>query len=133
VNQLLLSRIIWSALIFSVMIYGVLVVALPAQDRGEPGALLSILAAVAALFAVMSFSLKFLIRSLLAKKNSSGAFLVSNIVAFALAEAVALFGFILHLLGAPLSASLAFFGVGLLLLAAHFPMPEKREKRFGDQ
>ncbi len=110
-------------MIFAVIAYGVVVVSIPAAPGGNVGTLLPIFLGLAALFAVKSFVVKLVLRSVLSKSTPNSALLVPNIVAFALSEAVALLGLVLHFVGATLPQSLGFFGGGLLLLALHFPMP----------
>lgn len=107
-------------MIMAVIGYGVVTVAAPGSESDAGGALAPVLGLVAVALALGSFAARGVLARALAA--APGAALVPFIVAFAMAEAVAVFGLVLHFLGAPLPVSLAFFGGGLAVLALHFPL-----------
>lgn len=133
-GQLTAPRIIWAALLASTLIY-VVVLELTATS-GEPHweMLLVPLAIAGASTAGASLVAPgIVLRRHLATRDdpaatstdSAGVYLVTLIIALALAESVAIFGLVLGLQGAPPKVVMPFFTVAWVLMLARFPTQEK--------
>ena len=114
-----LPRILWSALFLSTLIY-IVVLELMKAEAGTDWQPLAMMFAFGAVGAAGA--------SLLAPrfvKCSSGAYLISLILALALAESVCILGLVLGFLGAPASVVLPFFAVTWVLMIIRFPTAER--------
>jgi len=100
-----------------------------AKDTDDPGFLLPLFAAVAALDGVIALLLRKLIVSAAEERlrthPEDGAAALrwqsGQIVSFAMAESVALFGLVARILGAPLEQAAGFYAAGIGLLLIFWP------------
>jgi len=135
-GQLAVPRILWVALFISTLLY--LVVIELTILEGEPSwqglflplALAGVVTAGASLVAP-----RILLRQRTTKSTEeysstqvAGAYLISLILAMALAEAVAILGLILGILGAPVTVVMPFFVVTWILMLLRFPTQEKLDE-----
>jgi len=121
-DSLTVPRIIWLAMVIAVILYGAFVLVLPGKKSEPGGDLVPIFALVAGMLAACSFVVRTVLTRALNGDAARGANMVPYVVAFALAEAIAIFGLVLHLLGEPQLVSLGFVVAGLVVLTLHFPI-----------
>lgn len=130
----LVVMIIWAGLLMAVFTYAV--IASVGLAGGEPSAakpdasLAQTLAWVAAAVSGASLALRPMFlggfrRGTVSLETPAGRsrFMAGNIVCFALAESVAIFGLILALQGNPQETWLVFFAVAIVLMVIHIPLP----------
>ncbi len=126
--------IIWAGLLMAVFMYAV--IASVGLDGGEPSAAKpdAALAQLFAWLAAAASGASLFLRSVLLGGFSSGKlsveteagrvrFMTGNIVCFALAESVAIFGLVLAFTGRPQSDCLVFFAAAVVLMLIHIPLP----------
>lgn len=122
--------IIWGALVMAVVVYWGLASGSEPSEVKPDDSLAQTLAWVAAGVSGASLMLRQLLlgdfqSGKISLKTEAGRvrFLTGNIVCFALAESVALFGLVLAFTGHPQSDWLVFFAAAVLLLIIHIPLP----------
>ena len=135
-GPLAVPRILWAALLVSTLLY--LVVLGLTEPQGEPNWQVLLLPLGASGLTTASASLllpRFLVRQRSApgiekasSDDAAGAYLVSLVVAMALAESVAILGLVLGFRGAPTTAVLPFFVVTWVLMLIRFPTQEKLDE-----
>ena len=117
--------ILWGALVWCVILYAVIGFFLrPGGESGmqpAPPAMLNVIAAGAVFLAATSIAL----RGVLARSTSYRNY---SIVRWALAEAIAIAGLVLALLGARTNVFVVFIGVSILLLLVHRPSADARRE-----
>ena len=118
------AKLIWFALLASVGIYAALPLLIPPMGSEPQAGVLLPLAAAALMTAAMSF----VVPSLIAKNappEQQGEQLdfTLNVVRWALAEAVAVFGLVLYLLGHPVTFAWGFAIASAVLMFVHAPRP----------
>ena len=114
-----LARVLWGALFASTLIY-IIVLELTTV---QPGADWRSLATMFAFGAAGSAGASLLAQRFV--KPSAGAYLVTLILALALAESVCILGLVLGFLGAPPTVVMPFFFVTWVLMVIRFPTEEK--------
>lgn len=135
-GQLSVPRILWVALFVSTLLY--LVVIGLTTVEGEPhwqGLLLPLAVAAVMMAGASLVAPRILLRQRSAQSTdessstqAAGAYLVALILAMALAEAVAILGFILGVRGAPVTVVVPFFAVTWILMLMRFPTQEKLDE-----
>jgi hypothetical protein len=135
-GQLAVPRILWVALFISTLLY--LVVIELTTLEGEPkwqGLLFPLAVAAVATAGASLVAPRILLRQRTAQSTeessstqAAGAYLVSLILSMALAEAVAILGLILGILGAPVTVVMPFFVVTWILMLLRFPTQEKLDE-----
>ncbi|MDH3200469.1 MAG: hypothetical protein OEM15_06215 [Myxococcales bacterium] len=135
-GQLAVPRILWVALFFSTLLY-LAVIELTTLE-GEPswqGLLLPLAVAAVMMAGASLVAPRLLLRQRSSKSTeessstqAAGAYLVALILAMALAEAVAILGFILGIRGAPVTVVMPFFVVTWILMLLRFPTQEKLDE-----
>lgn len=136
-EQLTVPRVIWAALFGSTLVY-VAVLELT-TGLGEPRweILVTPLLVAGATSAGASLVLpRVLLQrhrvarrdSTAAPKDPAGAYLVTLILALALAESIAIFGLVLGLQGAPPKVVMPFFALAWVLMIVRFPTAEKLDE-----
>jgi len=120
--------ILWVAMLCALgMYFYIMQVAAREIEPGLEGRLWSIFLALAGVLAGVTLYLRMArIGGLLSKaiplsEAEFGKLRTYYIVCFALAESVGLYGFVLYFMGSTLTATLPFFGAGLLLFVICFP------------
>ena len=135
-GQLAVPRILWAALFVSTLLY--LAVIELTTVEGEPnwqGLLLPLAVAAAMTAGASLVAPRILLRQRSSKSTdessstrAAGAYLNSLILSMALAEAVAILGFVLGLRGAPVTVVMPFFVVTWILMLLRFPTQEKLDE-----
>lgn len=135
-GQLAVPRILWAALFISTLLY--LAVIELTTVEGEPnwqGLLLPLAVAAAMTAGASLVAPRILLRQRSSKSTdessstrAAGAYLNSLILSMALAEAVAILGFVLGLRGAPVTVVMPFFVVTWILMLLRFPTQEKLDE-----
>ncbi|MEM1349274.1 MAG: hypothetical protein AAGI01_12005 [Myxococcota bacterium] len=131
-SPLLVTRILWAAMLMSIFLYVGLTFVLTMPEGFEAEAHTQ--AVFIGSFAVVSLSIlgvTFVLRQVmffrkfekgdLTADSAPAAYQTVAIVSFAMAEAIALFGFVLHMTTYDPVAPLPFFGLGLVLLLMLYP------------
>lgn len=135
-GQLAVPRILWAALFISTLLY--LAVIELTTVEGEPnwqGLLLPLAVAAAMTAGASLVAPRILLRQRSSKSTdessstrAAGAYLNSLILSMALAEAVAILGFVLGLRGAPVTVVMPFFVVTWILMLLRFPTQEELDE-----
>ena len=135
-GQLAVPRILWAALFVSTLLY--LAVIELTTVEGEPnwqGLLLPLAVAAVTTAGASLVAPRILLRQRSSKSTdessstrAAGAYLNSLILSMALAEAVAILGFVLGLRGAPVTVVMPFFVVTWILMLLRFPTQEKLDE-----
>jgi len=135
-GQLAVPRILWAALFISTLLY--LAVIELTTVEGEPnwqGLLLPLAVAAAMTAGASLVAPRILLRQRSSKSTdessstrAAGAYLNSLILSMALAETVAILGFVLGLRGAPVTVVMPFFVVTWILMLLRFPTQEKLDE-----
>lgn len=135
-GQLAVPRILWAALFISTLLY--LAVIELTTVEGEPnwqGLLLPLAVAAATTAGASLVAPRILLRQRSSKSTdessstrAAGAYLNSLILSMALAEAVAILGFVLGLRGAPVTVVMPFFVVTWILMLLRFPTQEELDE-----
>lgn len=117
--DLRVARILWGALFFSTLLYIVVLELTEAQSEADWESLATMFAFGAAGAAGASLLAPRFVR------RSTGAYVVSLVLALALAESVCILGLVLGFLGAPPTVVMPFFFVTWVLMVIRFPTKEK--------
>lgn len=117
--DLRVARILWGALFFSTLLYIVVLELTEAQSEADWESLATMFAFGAAGAAGASLLAPRFVR------RSTGAYIVSLVLALALAESVCILGLVLGFLGAPPTVVMPFFFVTWVLMVIRFPTKEK--------
>ncbi|MDH3727271.1 MAG: hypothetical protein OER77_07050 [Myxococcales bacterium] len=135
-GQLAVPRILWAALFVSTLLY--LAVIELTTVEGEPnwqGLLLPLAVAAVTTAGASLVAPRILLRQRSSKSTdessstrAAGAYLNSLILSMALAEAVAILGFVLGLRGAPVTVVMPFFVVTWILMLLRFPTQEELDE-----
>jgi hypothetical protein len=116
--------IIWSALLVSVLMYGAIGVYVPVVGAEMPSETVKMLTQIFALMAFTNLGLVFGLRGLFAKRL---AYVAYAIVRWAMCEAVALLGLVLHFMGGSLQIMAAFCGASAFAMVLLRPSEGDRE------
>ena len=117
--DLRVARILWGALFFSTLLYIVVLELTEAQSEADWESLATMFAFGAAGAAGASLLAPRFVR------RSTGAYIISLVLALALAESVCILGLVLGFLGAPPTVVMPFFFVTWVLMVIRFPTKEK--------
>jgi len=117
--DLRVARILWGALFFSTLLYIVVLELTEVQSEADWESLATMFAFGAAGAAGASLLAPRFVR------RSTGAYVVSLVLALALAESVCILGLVLGFLGAPPTVVMPFFFLTWVLMVIRFPTKEK--------
>jgi urea transporter len=117
--DLRVARILWGALFFSTLLYIVVLELTEVQSEADWESLATMFAFGAAGAAGASLLAPRFVR------RSTGAYIISLVLALALAESVCILGLVLGFLGAPPTVVMPFFFVTWVLMVIRFPTKEK--------
>lgn len=130
----MVPRILWAALFASTLIYLLVLEVVELQTGSSWETLLYPLAFAAVTTAGASLlAPRMMLRRRPARDSSTatrdGGYLVTLIVALALAESVAIFGLVLGFLGGPPTVVVPFFAVAWILMIIRFPTRERIDRQ----
>jgi len=131
-DSLFVSRILWAALFASTLMYLLVLEVVELQTGSSWETLLYPFAFAAVTSAGASLIAPRMMLRRGARDTSTvthDGYLTMLIVALALAESVAIFGFVLGLLGAPATVVVPFFAVAWILMVIRFPTKERRDRQ----